>query len=188
MCSCIKSIIKTLLYGLNAILLILALALLGVGIYCQVEPNPDHFTNGMPNGPAKDKVVDMIKAVENGGVPMMIISGVIVGTTILGICVASKGSKCLLGIYFTLMLLLLIGMVIGTILGFSVYLDDWFEQIEAEIKKTEDATVQKGLNEFLDLLKNIEYLGLPVALFIIIALVLNLTSTCVFFKKGQKEG
>ena len=69
------------------------------------------------------------------------------------------------------MLLLLIGMVIGTILGFSVYLDDWFEQIEAEIKKTEDATVQKGLNEFLDLLKNIEYLGLPVAIFIIIALV-----------------
>ena len=63
---------------------ILALALLGGGIYCQVEPNPDHFTNGMPNGPAKDKVVDIIKAVENGGVPMMIISGVIVGTTILG--------------------------------------------------------------------------------------------------------
>ena len=95
---------------------------------------------------------------------------------ILGICVASKGSKCLLGIYFTLMLLLLIGMVIGTILGFTVYLDDWFEQIETEINKTEDGTpedeiVKKGLNEFLDLLENIEYLGLPVAIFIIIALV-----------------
>ena len=103
---------------------------------------------------------------------MIICAGIIVFTTIFGICVASKQSKCLLGIYFTLMLILLIGAVIGTILAFTTYLDKLHDMIDTELanqgQKGKD--VAEKMTEFVNHVRN---LGVPVAIFIITAIVSN---------------
>ena len=96
---------------------------------------------------------------------MIICAGIIVFTTIFGICVASKQSKCLLGIYFSLMLILLIGAVIGTILAFTTYLDKLYEMINIGLNNDD---VAEKMTEFVDHVKN---LGMPVAIFIITAIV-----------------
>ena len=96
---------------------------------------------------------------------MIICAGIIVFTTLFGICVASKQSKCLLGIYFSLMLILLIGAVIGTILAFTTYLDKIYKMIETELSNED---VAEKMTEFVDHVKN---LGMPVAIFIITAIV-----------------
>merc|ERR1712141_920678 len=183
MCSCIESIIKNLLYGLNAILLILGLVLLGAGIWCQFE-DPTKYTKDIDDADVRKVIDDIISQIQTGGIPMIAIAGTIVGTTILGICVASRKSKCLLAIYFVLMLLVLTGMVIGTILAFSQYLDEWATKITSQIQP-KSAEVAKQMEHTISYIRG---LGLTVSIFIITALGLNLTSTCVFFNKGNRDG
>merc|ERR1712179_21226 len=183
MCSCIESIIKHLLYGLNAILLILGFVLLGAGIWCQVE-DPTKYTKDIADADVKKVIDDIISQVQMGGIPMIIIAGTIVGTTILGICVASKKSKILLAIYFVLMLLVLTGMVVGTILAFTKYLDEWATKINSQIRN-KDPEIAEKMEHTISYIKG---LGLTVSIFIITALGLNLVSTCVFFNKGTRDG
>ena len=67
--------------------------------------------------------------IRSGGLILIIVSAVIVIITVLGMCGASNQNKCLLGIYFALILILLIAVAIGTILTQTKWLEDLVQKV-----------------------------------------------------------
>ena len=161
---------------------ILGLVLLGAGIWCQFE-DPTKYTEDIDNDQVKNVITDIILQIQTGGIPMITIAGTIVGTTILGICVASRKSKCLLAIYFVLMWLVLAVISVGTVLAFKDgYLDEWATKITSQIQNQgpKAAEVAKKMEHTISYIKG---LGLTVSIFIITALVslfLNCKNSILF--------
>jgi hypothetical protein len=150
------------------------LALLGIGIYCQVaDPKVENSINGTattgksgivptvkpgtaptvkpgtisttaikPNDNENvinqnileevkekcktvDTCVELIRGtIHNGGLILIIVSAVLVIITVIGMCGASMQNKCLLGIYFAFILILLLAVAIATIYTQTEWLAD----------------------------------------------------------------
>jgi len=215
MCKCIKTTIKALLFGFNAILLLIALALLGVGIYCEVvgsdmkiqtnqtiaentnlteKPDAlDQSTESTINA-TDDTIAEEVKnicfgkspeecrkiifaTIRSGGLILIIVSAVIVIITVLGMCGASNQNKCLLGIYFALILILLIAVAIGTILTQTKWLDDLVQKVPADVQV-----------EIEGIIKTIKGYSLSVLIPLMVVLVLNLVFACFFCKRVKDDG
>ena len=75
---------------------------------------------------------------------MIIVSAVIVIITIIGMCGASNQNKCLLGIYFALILILLIAVAVGTILTQTqtTWLTDLVQKVEDNFEIADDVRAQ----------------------------------------------
>ena len=150
------------------------MALLGIGIYCQVaDPKVENSINGTatsgksgivptvkpgtaptvkpgtisttaikPNDNENainknileevkekcktvDTCVELIRGtIHNGGLILIIVSAVLVIITVIGMCGASMQNKCLLGIYFAFILMLLLAVAIATIYTQTEWLAD----------------------------------------------------------------
>jgi len=220
MCKCIKTTIKALLFAFNAILLLIALALLGIGIYCEVSNvkiptnetiiadnttsvKPDIIIeqsviqkNATTNGTIAEEVKEIclgksaeecIKiifgTIHSGGLILIIVSAVIVIITVLGMCGASNQNKCLLGIYFALILILLIAVAIGTILTQTKLLDDLVQKVVDNDVIPEDVQV-----EIEGIIKTISGFSLWVLIALMVVLVLNLVFACFFCKRVKDDG
>jgi len=221
MCKCIKTTIKALLFAFNAILLLLALALLGVGIYCEVtdvksptnETTAVNTTNVKPdlNVPEQsainttnadiiankteevrqiclDKSGDecvkiILEIIHSGGLILIIVSACIVIITIIGMCGASNQNKCLLGIYFALILILLIVVAVATIYTQTRWLDDLKDEVvDNDVIQKETLDNIEGIISFIDS----SSLFFLIALMIV--LVLNLVFACFFCKRVKDHG
>jgi len=215
MCKCIKTTIKALLFGFNAILLLIALALLGIGIYCEVvgsdmkiatnqtiaentnlteKPDAlDQSTESTINA-TDDTIAEEVKnicfgkspeecrkiifaTIRSGGLILIIVSAVIVIITVLGMCGASNQNKCLLGIYFALILILLIAVAIGTILTQTKWLDDLVQKVPADVQV-----------EIEGIIKTIKGYSLSVLIPLMVVLALNLVFACFFCKRVKDDG
>ena len=73
---------------------------------------------------AKECVEHIFDKIHSGGLILIIVSAVIVIITVIGMCGASNHNKCLLGIYFALILILLLAVAIATIYAQTEWLDD----------------------------------------------------------------
>jgi len=220
MCKCIKTTIKALLFGFNAILLLIALALLGIGIYCEVvgsdmkiptnqnikadsnvlDQHAIIVTNADPNTNTNPTIADEVKdicfgksaeecrkiifaTIRSGGLILIIVSAVIVIITVIGMCGASNQNKCLLGIYFALILILLIAVAIGTILTQT----KWFEDLVQKVVDN-DVIPANVKVEIEGIIKTISGFSLWVLIALMVVLVLNLVFACFFCKRVKDDG
>ena len=139
------------------------MALLVIGIIFETEVKGHEEIANVINETLKNEtdVKEYVETIVDGGIPMIVVSGIIVGITILGIFVACTRNKWCNGTYVTLLVLLLIGMVALTIFAFAQFLvlEDYLPL---------DNIKNKNLRE--DLKKFFEY-GLPVAITTIVSIV-----------------
>lgn len=137
-------IIKVLLFVFNFIFFLGGIGLLGVGIYVQLKIG-DYVA------------LSSVKYV-TGSIIIIAVGAIIAVIAFFGCCGSIKESRCLLGTFFALMLLVFGLEVAGTSLGF-VYRD----QVKDELKKDLNQTLyqygsddKKGVTEAYDLLQEKE--------------------------------
>ena len=110
--------------------------------------------------------------IRSGGLILIIVSAVIVIITVLGMCGASNQNKCLLGIYFALILILLIAVAIGTILTQTKWLDDLVQKVPADVQV-----------EIEGIIKTIKGYSLSVLIPLMVVLVIIIFNFLVVFKR-----
>ena len=71
----------------------------------------------------EDCVQLIFGAIHSGGLILIIVSAVLIIITVIGMCGASNHNKCLLGIYFAFILILLIAVAIATIWAETTWVD-----------------------------------------------------------------
>ena len=107
---------------------ILALALLGIGIYCEVAGHDDlneAIKKGVSDPDAQKVLLDIIEKIATGGKILIIYSSILFVSTIIGLCGASSHNRCLLGIYFGLISILIIGLAVITIVAKTNLLNEF---------------------------------------------------------------
>ena len=145
---------------------ILALALLGIGIYCEVAGHDDlneAIKKGVSDPDAQKVLLDIIEKIATGGKILIIYSSILFVSTIIGLCGASSHNRCLLGIYFGLISILIIGLAVITIVAKTSLLDEF----QNDLKNCTGCDTVKGQINF------IEGITLPVLIGIMAALVIE---------------
>ena len=189
------------------------MAILGIGIFCEVQPIPEtnqtiaeNTTAVKPGlndidqsdtqqnvtiatndtaeavakiclGSAKECVEHIFDIIHSGGLILIIVSAVIVIITVIGMCGASNQNKCLLGIYFALILILLIAVAIGTILTQTTWLAELKQKAEDNDVIPEEARAQID-----EIIKTIGGLSLWVLIALMVVLVIIISNFLVVFK------
>merc|ERR1739848_960204 len=126
---------KYLLFGSNFIIFVIGCVVLGLGIYALVD------------GASLVNLVDEsgveglnITAFTSAAYIFIVVAVFVVFLTFFGCCGAIKESKCMLGTYFTLVLVMFIVMIVGAVLGYSQSMDDIGEALKTSMKKFKDKT------------------------------------------------
>ena len=107
---------------------ILALALLGIGIYCEAAGHDDlneAIKKGVSDPNVQKVLLDIIDKIATGGKILIIYSSILFISTIIGLCGASSHNRCLLGIYFGLISILILGLAVITIVAKTSLLDEF---------------------------------------------------------------
>ena len=186
------------------------MALLGVGIYCEVKnvEIPTNTTTVKPDlndideseiqqnvtiatntttveevtkiclESTKECVEQIFAIIHSGGLILIIVSAVIVIITVIGMCGASNQNKCLLGIYFALILILLIAAAIGTILSQTTWLAGLKQKAEDN-----DVIPEEARAEIDGIIKTIGGLSLWVLIALMVVLVIIFLNFLVVFKR-----
>ena len=103
------------------------MALLGIGIYCEVVGHDDlneAIKKGVSDQDAQKVLLDIIEKIATGGKILIIYSSILFVSTIIGLCGASSHNRCLLGIFFSLISILIIGLAVITIVAKTSLLDE----------------------------------------------------------------
>jgi len=248
-----------LLFSFNAILLLIGLAILGIGIYCQVQewdvneekptntttiqlgnqattvkpvldpntttiqpgnqttttttvkpvldPNATKIQPGNqtttattvkpvldPNATDTNAIIDQCKtfddcvqlifgAIHSGGLILIIVSAVLIIITVIGMCGASNHNKCLLGIYFAFILILLIAVAIATIWAETTWVDGFKQNI-----KDNDVIPKEYQDQMDEIIKYINTVSLWALIPLMVVLFLNLVFACCFCTRVKDEG
>ena len=179
------------------------MALLGIGIYCQVvdlkEEKPTNTTTIQPGNqttttttvkplldltnandtkPIIDELQDECKTLDDcvqwflgmihsGGLVLIIVSAVLIIITVIGMCGASNHNRCLLGIYFALILILLIAVAIVTIWAETTWVDGLKQKI-----KDNDVIPKEDQAEMDEIMKYINTLSLWALIPLMVVLVI----------------
>ena len=152
------------------------MALLGIGIWGQVidmEPSTNTTTidnqttttntNEKPdldltNANDTKAIIDECKTLDDcvqfflgmihsGGLVLIIVSAVLIIITVIGMCGASNHNKCLLGIYFAVILILLIAVAIATIWAETTWVDGLKQKLKDNDVMTKE--YQNAINEII---------------------------------------
>lgn len=140
---CLASSIKFILFATNLIIFILSLAVFGVSIWAIVDAPSfldlfDLAKQALDN--AGIQVGDMSLDLYSTAAYLLIVAAAVAAViSFLGCCGAQRESKCMLGIYFIIMLLLFILCIVGAVLGYKT-------DLEADIK----SPLIKALKEYKD--------------------------------------
>ena len=121
-------------------------------------------------GKSSDECVKHIfEIIHSGGLILIIVSAAIVIITIIGMCGASNQNKCLLGIYFALILILLIAVAVATIYTQTKWLDDLKDKVvDNDVIQKETLEEIEGIISFIDSSSLFFLIALMIVLVIII--------------------
>jgi len=125
---CMANLLKYLLFGSNFVIFVIGCVVLGLGIYALVD------------GASLVSLVDQsgvggdvnITAFTSAAYIFIVVAVFVVILTFFGCCGAIKESKCMLGTYFTLILVMFVVMIAGAVLGYSTSMD----KLEGALEKT----------------------------------------------------
>ena len=123
-----------------------------------------HFIKkGVSDKDAQKVLLDIIEKKATGGKILIIYSSILFISTIIGLCGASSHKRCLLGIFFGLISILIIGLAVITIVAKTSLLDEF----QNDLKNCTGCDTVKGQINF------IKGITLPVLIGIMAALVIE---------------
>jgi len=112
---CLANLLKYLLFGSNFVIFVIGCVVLGLGIYALVDGAS--LVNLVDESGVGDDI--NITAFTSAAYIFIVVAVFVVILTFFGCCGAIKESKCMLGTYFTLILVMFIIMIVGAVLGYS---------------------------------------------------------------------
>lgn len=105
---------------------------LGIGIYALVDGAS--LVDIVNNSGADIS----IQVYTSGAIILIAVSVFVVILTFFGCCGAIKESKCMLGTYFTFVLIMFVIMIVGAVIGYSQSMDEIKEALEKSMDKFKD--------------------------------------------------
>jgi len=133
------NIIKYMLFATNFLVFIMGCVVLGIGIFAIV--------NGAALMDLVDKANDTLgkdltlSVFTSAAIILIVVSVFVVIVAFFGCCGAIKESKCMLGTYFTIILVMFIVLIVGSVIGYQASFDD----ISGELDDTMKSFVDKSL-------------------------------------------
>jgi len=122
------NIIKYMLFATNFLVFIMGCVVLGIGIFAIV------------NGAALMDLVDeansaagtdlSLSVFTSAAIILIVVSVFVVIVAFFGCCGAIKESKCMLGTYFTIILVMFIILIVGAVIGYQASFDEIGSQLE----------------------------------------------------------
>jgi len=112
---CLANLLKYLLFGSNFVIFVIGCVVLGLGIYALVDGAS--LVSLVDQSGVSDDI--NITAFTSAAYIFIVVAVFVVILTFFGCCGAIKESKCMLGTYFTLILVMFIVMIVGAVLGYS---------------------------------------------------------------------
>lgn len=138
---CMANIIKYMLFATNFLVFIMGCVVLGIGIFAIV------------NGAALMDLVDeantalesnlTLNVFTSAAIILIVVSVFVVIVTFFGCCGAIKESKCMLGTYFTIILVMFVILIVGSVIGYQAS----FDTIGGELDKTMKDFVDKSITD-----------------------------------------
>jgi len=125
---CMANLLKYLLFGSNFVIFVIGCVVLGLGIYALVD-GASLVTLVDKSGVGDDI---NITAFTSAAYIFIVVAVFVVILTFFGCCGAIKESKCMLGTYFTLILVMFVVMIAGAVLGYSTSMD----KLQGALEKT----------------------------------------------------
>jgi len=132
------NVIKYMLFVTNFLVFIMGCVVLGIGIFAIV------------NGAALMDLVDeansaldsnlSLSVFTTAAIILIVVSVFVVIVAFFGCCGAIKESKCMLGTYFTIILVMFIILIVGAVIGYQAS----FDEIGTQLEKTMDNFVDKS--------------------------------------------
>lgn len=122
---CLPNLIKYLLFATNFLVFVMGCVALGIGIYALVD--------GQALVDLVENSSDLtLNVYTTAAILFIVVSVMVVIVTFFGCCGAIKESKCMLGTYFTFILVMFIILIVGAVIGYSQAAD----QIKDPLKKS----------------------------------------------------
>lgn len=128
------NLLKYLLFGSNFIIFVIGCVVLGLGIYALVDGAS--LVNLVNESGVEGDI--NITAFTSAAYIFIVVAVFVVILTFFGCCGAIKESKCMLGTYFTLILVMFIVMIVGAVLGYSTSMDKLESALLESQKKYKD--------------------------------------------------
>jgi len=126
---CLANLLKYLLFGSNFVIFVIGCVVLGLGIYALVDGAS--LVSLVDESGVSDDI--NITAFTSAAYIFIVVAVFVVILTFFGCCGAIKESKCMLGTYFTLILVMFIVMIVGAVLGYSTSMN----KLEDALYKTQ---------------------------------------------------
>lgn len=123
---------KYLLFATNFLVFILGLVCLGIGIYALVDGAG--LADLVSKGSEQVGESITISIFTTAAIVIIVISVLVVVVTFFGCCGAWKENRCMLGIYFTIILTFFIVFVVGAVIGNTQSTDELETYLEGSIK------------------------------------------------------
>jgi len=136
---CVANLLRYILIGTNLVVFIASCIVLGFGIYAIADSASLMELINMADLPpeAAPKIDSFITA----AYLFIVIAVFAMILAFFGCCGAWKESKCMLSTYFAMVLVLLVLVIVGAIMGFTVSLNHIKEPLEATMKKYKESPV-----------------------------------------------
>jgi len=131
---CMANLLKYLLFGSNFVIFVIGCVVLGLGIYALVD-GASLVTLVDKSGVGDDI---NITAFTSAAYIFIVVAVFVVILTFFGCCGAIKESKCMLGTYFTLILVMFVVMIAGAVLGYSTSMDKLQDALEKTMPQYQD--------------------------------------------------
>jgi len=127
----LANIVKYALFATNFLVFIMGCVVLGVGIYALVD--------GQALMDLVNTQTDVTLTVFTSAAYILIaVSVLVVIVSFFGCCGAIKENRCMLGTYFTVILLMFITLIVGSVIGYATSIDKVEEAIEKTMPKFKD--------------------------------------------------
>jgi len=138
------NIIKYMLFATNFLVFIMGCVVLGIGIFAIV------------NGAALMDLVDeantaldkdlTLNVFTSAAIILIVVSVFVVIVTFFGCCGAIKESKCMLGTYFTIILVMFVILIVGSVIGYQASFDKISDELDDTMTKFLDKSQTEGEN------------------------------------------
>jgi len=139
---CMANLLKYLLFGSNFVIFVIGCVVLGLGIYALVD-GASLVTLVDKSGVGDDI---NITAFTSAAYIFIVVAVFVVILTFFGCCGAIKESKCMLGTYFTLILVMFVVMIAGAVLGYSTSMDKLEDALEKTMPQFVEDPNAEGTN------------------------------------------
>jgi len=130
---CVANLLRYILIGTNLVVFIASCIVLGFGIYAVADSASLMKLIDMAELP--DAAAPKIDSFITAAYLFIVIAVFAMILAFFGCCGAWKESRCMLSTYFAMVLVLLVLVIVGAIMGFTVSLNEIKKPLEATMKK-----------------------------------------------------